>query len=30
MKDHGLEGLEQIEQVRGLYIETGFYILEQP
>ena len=29
MKDYGLRGTEQMEQVWGLYIGTGFYILEQ-
>ena len=29
MKDYGLEDLEQMEQVWGLYVETGFYIQEQ-
>ena len=26
MKDYGLEGSEQMEQVWGLYVGTGFYI----
>ena len=29
MNGCGLKGLEQMEQVWGLYIETGFYIWEQ-
>ena len=26
MKDYGLEGSEQMEQVWGLFVGTGFYI----
>ena len=28
MKDYGLEGSEQMEQVWSLYVGTGFYIKE--
>ena len=29
MKDYGLDDLEQMEQVSGLYVGTGFYIYEK-
>ena len=29
IEDYGLEDLEQMEKVWGLFVETGFYIEEQ-